>query len=300
MPKITFGLIVFNDDHILDEVLTTVEQYGTVVAAEGPAGVWTKVGFKESTDNTLSILAAHGVKTISGQWATKDDMCNGYMSLVDDDTDFLWMIDADEVYKPEDIEQILELLEHKQYDSVGFRLYSFWGGFDHTIGGFEENFETHRIQRYYPGARWTTHRPPTILSPEDGKPWREHRHLGYLSVDSLGIRIYHYSHVFPFQVRQKSLFYYLRAPHRTIPNHFENVYMPWVTGDKDTRIRIEAIYQGVHDWLPDLRGPTFTHLFEGTHPEIIQRNMSALIGKIVWELEELNAYATPGMRQAIP
>ena len=48
--------------------------------------------------------------------------------------------------------------------------------------GFEENFEVHRIQRFYPGARFATHRPPTILA-RMGGPGVRIGHLNHEATD---------------------------------------------------------------------------------------------------------------------
>ena len=65
--------------------------------------------------------------------------------------DFVWHIDCDEIYRPEDIQKVFNYLDsNPSCYSMAFRLRSFYGGFDRYISGFEENFEVHRIQKIIP------------------------------------------------------------------------------------------------------------------------------------------------------
>ena len=114
--------------------------------------------------------------------------------------------------------------------------------------------------RFYPGARFATHRPPTINAP-DGMPWREHRHMNHYNDDSLGIRFYHYSYVFPSQMEAKAQYYADMGGN--IPDYFDRVYLPWVMGDSEEKHRIEEEFDGVHNWLPARRGPCRTAIFDG-------------------------------------
>ena len=279
--KITFVLIVFNDDFILEPCLKSVLPYGEVVAAEGPVKFWRDKGYVYSTDRTNAILDKLDIPTIRGRWQEKDDESNAALSLVSSDTDFVWCLDADEIWKAQDIEAVLRILETGTVDSMSFKATSFFGGFDRYMTGFEENFEVHRIQRYYPGARFTTHRPPTINAP-DGTPWRHHRHMGHVKTDEIGVRFYHYSYVWPSQVKGKALYY--DAMGGCIPDWYNTVYLPWVTGDSEDKHRIEQQFDGVHNWVPRRRGPCRTALFTGEHPAEIQRVLPELRARLDGEL----------------
>lgn len=276
--KVAFVLIVFQSDHVLEPCLRSVLPYGNVVAAEGPVRFWQWRGYKTSTDHTNAILDKFSIPTVHGQWQEKDDEQNAALSLVSDDADFVWCLDADEIWKAQDIESVMRLLQTGAVDSVSFNMTSFYGGFDRYMTGFEEKFEVHRIQRYYPGARFETHRPPTINAP-DGKPWRLHRHA-FIEPE----RFYHYSYVFPSQMKAKAQYY--DAMGGNIPNYYDAVYLPWVRGNDMVKCAIEDRYDGVHNWIPKRRGPCRTARFEGEHPAEIQAVMPELRARLDEELAQ--------------
>lgn len=284
--KISFQLIVWNDDYVLEPMLKSIMPFGEVYVCEGPVGYFAKQGFGTSTDRTNEILhqylpeehIKHGV------WSEKDEMVNVALGLMPGDTDFVFEVDADEIYKSDDLAKIVDLLESDNYDSMAFRFISFYGGFSRIMGGFEYNFETHRIQRYYPGCQWKTHRPPTILAP-DGKPWREHRHLGHIATSDMGIFVYHYSYVWASQMKRKALYYHARGG--TIDDYFQRVYLPWVLGNPSARQIIEDEFDGVHDWEPVNRGECRTLEYLGEHPKEIIKVMPELLDRFD---DELRAY----------
>ncbi len=281
--KIAWVLIAFNSDYVLEPCLRSVLPFGKVYVAEGPVSFWQERGYTTSTDRTNAILEQYSIPTIHGQWTEKTHEQNAALSQVPDDVDFIWCLDADEIWKVQDIEAILRILESDTVDSISFKMWSFYGGFERYMTGFEERFEVHRIQRFYPGARFTTHRPPTILA-RDGRPWREHRHMGHNDTDKLGIRFYHYSDLFPSQVEAKAQYY--ASMGGNIPNYYHDVYLPWVTGDSAERYYIEEKYNGVHNWLPERRGACRTREFKGEHPAEIQRVMPDLLKRFRAELGE--------------
>ena len=173
--KICFLMIVFNGDAVLREALEPLLSLGPVVVAEGPVAYYGKQGWATSTDCTNEILREMlpADRVVHGRWFEKDDQMNATKSLIPEDTTHVWMVDSDEVWKPRDLEAVLGELD--SWDSVSFKPITFFGGFDRVLTGFEQRFVWYRVQRWYPGAQWLAHRPPTVLSPE-GRPWRDYRH----------------------------------------------------------------------------------------------------------------------------
>lgn len=294
--KISFGMIVFNGDYVLRENLESIYPFAdSIVIAEGPVTHYRKLGFSVSTDKTVEIIKTfpdpgNKIKLVQGQWASKDAMCNGYAPQLTGD--FVWHVDSDELYKPEDMEKVVKYLTDNDCYSMSFRLKSFYGGFDRFISGFEENFEVHRIQRIIPGkSRWVTHRPPTMLWPPTGKKCKDMGHVDFKTTDSWGIRIYHYSHVFPTQVKAKMDYYYQRDPTGIIPEYWNNLYVPWMRATTDeVKIEVERPTQGVQEWLPNRRGPAFTANFKGQHPTAIINAMPGLKNRIINEAKELGVF----------
>lgn len=286
--KIAFGMIVFNGDFVLRECLESVYPFATqILISEGPVRYWQDKGYTTSVDKTNDIL--HGfpdpegkITIVHGQFEEKDEECRAYMPYMRDDIDYIWNLDSDEIYKPEDIEKIIKLLETEHYTSVGVRSCSFYGGLDHYIGGFELNTDNFlRIFKVYPGSTWKTHRPPTIIAPEGVKTLPQK----HLDSDTLwrvhGVQMYHYSYVFPRQVKEKIAYYRAKVSRNNChPNYYEEIYKPWVMGDKS----VEESWMGVHEFHPSIRGESFTVKFEGEHPEVIKKSYQ----KIKEEIDAIN------------
>ena len=274
--KIAFGMIVFEGDYVLKECLECVYPFAEqILIAEGPVQFWQDEGKTTSEDNTNEILRNFPdpdgkIKIVHGQFSEKDEQCNAYMQFLNDDIDYFWQIDSDELWKAEDVKKIIKVLEKEKYTSVDVKSCSFYGGFDRYIGGFERqkgNF--HRIFKVYPGSRWLTHRPPT-MGHLKGKATLPSKHLdGDTLYNEYGVQMYHYSYVFPEQVRNK--IYYYRAKvslSKCIDNYFDLVYLNWVQGNEENRVFVESFWNGV----PSAKTEPFT----GTHPKSIEDNFQAL------------------------
>jgi len=290
--KIAFGMIVFEGDYVLRQSLESVYPYASqILIAEGPVQYWQNQGRTTSTDNTNAILDTfpdpeNKITIVHGQYAEKDEQCNAYMEHLNDDIQYLWNLDSDEVYKSEDIENIMSILEEEKYTSVDVRSCSFYGGFDHYIGGFEQkvgNF--HRIFRIYPGVRWVTHRPPTVDYKMNDVP---RRHLdGDTLFNRCGAQMYHYSYVFPEQVRKKIDYYKAKVSmSKCLDDYFHRVYLPWITSDEESRSFIEKIYLGVHEFKPQFRGESYTKKFMSNHPLPIQNSMEEFLERIKEEMQQ--------------
>jgi len=293
--KISFGMIVFNGDYILKQNLESLYPFAhQIVITEGPVKHYIQNGYTTSTDDTVSIIKSFPdpekkITLIQGQWPEKDEMCNAYAQHLTGD--YVWHIDADEIYKKEDMEKVIKYLTDHQNDcySMAFKFRSFYGGFERFISGFEENFETVRIQKIIPGkSKWLTHRPPTMIWPLTGKKCRDMGHVDHFTTDSYGIRIYHYSHVFPKQVKAKMDYYKSWGGGGIISNYWDTLYVPWLKASTDEeKIAVENPTLGVQEWIPSRRGPSYTQRFDGEHPSIIVNVMDELKNRIDNEKKEL-------------
>jgi hypothetical protein len=284
--KISFGMIVFEGDYVLKECLEQVYPFAhQILIAEGPVNYWQRQGRVTSTDNTNKILSEfpdpeNKIKVIHGQFNEKDDQCRTYMQYVDDDVDYIWNLDSDEIYKTEDLVKMVEFLKNEQPTSVGVRSCSFYGGFEHYLTGFELNADNFlRIFRYVKGSTWLTHRPPTIQYPRNINIVKKHIDSETL-FDKTGVQMYHYSYVFPKQVNTKIGYYKDSVSKQNcIDNYFNEIYLPWVNGDDKQKQEIEKKYYGVHEFKPIMRGACYTEKFIGSHPESIDKNIIKLKNK---------------------
>jgi len=287
--NIAFGMIVFEGDYVLQECLESVYPFASqILISEGPVRYWQDEGRTTSTDRTNEILdnfpdPDNKITIVHGQFEEKDEECRAYMPYLREDTDYIWNLDSDEIYKPEDIQKIIHLLDTEKYTSVGVRSCSFYGGFEDYIGGFElkkDNFL--RIFKVYPGATWKTHRPPTIIAPKKVKTLPD-KHLDSDTLwEKYGVQMYHYSYVFPSQVKNKIAYYRAKVSRQNChPNYYEEIYLPWMMGDKS----VERVWLGVHEFVPNMRGESFTIKFKGEHPLPIKNKIEILKQRIKDEIE---------------
>lgn len=291
--KIAFGMIVFEGDYVLKECLEQVYPFASqILISEGPVSYWIRQGKKTSEDNTNTILEnfpdpENKIKIVHGQFIEKDDQCRAYMKYINDDIDYIWNLDSDEVYKTEDLKKIISFLEEEKPTSVGVRSCSFYGGFKNYLTGFELNRDNFlRIFRYSKGATWLTHRPPTINYPNNSNIIRKHIDSETL-YEKTGAQMYHYSYVFPDQVNKKIKYYKDSVSRENcIDDYFDKIYLPWVTNDVNKRKEIEGLFLGVHEFKPTVRGECYTAEFNGEHPESITKNLNELIDKFDKQLKK--------------
>jgi hypothetical protein len=281
--KIAFGMIVFEGDYVLKECLEQIYPFASqILISEGPVDYWQRQGRETSTDDTNKILSEfpdpeNKIKIVHGKFKEKDDQCRAYMKYINDDIDYIWNVDSDEIYKTSDLIKIIDFLKEEQPTSIGIRSCSFYGGFDYYLTGFElkkDNFL--RIFKFVKGSTWKTHRPPTILYPSNFKIIHKHIDSDTL-YNKIGVQMYHYSYVFPKQVYTKINYYKDSVSKQNcIDNYFQLIYLPWVTGTNEDKKRIESKYLGVHEFKPHVRGECFTTKFKGVHPESIEKDLDLL------------------------
>jgi hypothetical protein len=291
-PKIAFGMIVFEGDYVLQECLEQVYPYATqILIAEGPVKYWQDRGRTTSTDRTNEILTNfpdpdNKIQIVHGQYKEKDEQCNAYLSHLRDDIDYLWNLDSDELYLQSDIEKMLDFLDEVKPTSVGVRSKSFYGGFDNYLTGFELNRDNFlRVFRVTPGSTWLTHRPPTIKYPTSSSITKKHIDSETL-YQTTGIEMYHYSYVFPKQVKNKIEYYKAKVSmSKCIDDYYNRVYLPWMKLEPFERYHLEKEYEGVHEFKAEYRGECYTAEFEGRHPQAIAKNMNSLKRRIDMELD---------------
>lgn len=293
MNKITFGMIVFESDFVLQECLEQVYPIAhQIVIAEGPVDYWQRQGRTTSTDRTNEILHSlpdpdKKITIIHGQYKEKDEQCKAYIDSIKSDTEYLCNLDADEIYKSKDLDILSDYLSQENPTSVGVQSCTFYGGLSKYLTGFEQNTDNFlRIFKYIPGSTWLTHRPPTMNYPENIR--QKHIPSNQFYNDT-GIQMYHYSYVFPDQVYKKISYYKDSVSKQNcIDNYFENIYLPWMNGNDSIKSEIERRYLGVHEFRPQLRGPCYTKNFADKHPESIDSKKTYLLNKIQSQLKNYN------------
>ncbi len=214
--KISFGMIVFNGEEFLKQVLDSIyEDAYEIVIVEGADknGMFAANPDGSSTDNTVCIIRNYPdpenkIKLIRGKWRNKEESTNEYLKHMSGD--YVWLVDDDEIYKKEDIDKIKNHLEQNpSITAVSFYLKTFFHGLERIMvpPKNKEDFEVWRIFKFRKGYKFSSHRPPTMIDPTTNKimnkinPWRAE------FTSRKGIFIYHFSYITDKQVEEKVKYY---------------------------------------------------------------------------------------------
>lgn len=271
-PKISFGIIVLNGMPFIKYCLRQLYPFAhEIIVVEGAskkaAAIFTPDG--HSTDGTLDALyqfkteedPENKVKIITkdGFWSEKDEQSQAYAEQATGD--YLWQVDIDEFYKPEDMQRIIQMLsDDPTITAMSFKMITFWGGFDYITDGWylRRGAEIyHRLFRFGPGYKYITHRPPTVIDPS-GRNLRDIKWVDGYTLAKMEIYLYHYSLVFPKQVYEKAKYY---------------TNQDWIHSDKAIEWA-EKVYMTlsnpyrVHNVY---NYPSWLERFQGTHPPEIYR-----------------------------
>lgn len=275
--KMTFGMIVLNGEPFVGYNLRSLYPFAyQIIVVEGACPAAAKVAtadghsrdgtletlrrFKdeEDPDNKLVIVTAELEGHSDGFWTEKDEMSQAYAKRATGN--YLWQVDSDEFYKPDDMWMVLEMLKSDPTISeVSFRTLTFWGGLNYKVDGVllrlgDQDF--HRLFSWKPGYRYLTHRPPTVVD-ERGRNIMNVKSVSAEQLSERGIFLYHYEYLFPIQVYNKAE-YYSNAPHcqglRPDQKWVDECYMS-IT--KPFRVH------NIHCWLSWLES------YVGTHPPLV-------------------------------
>ncbi len=275
-PKISFGIIVLNGEPFTRYCLRNLYPFAhEIIVVEGgsryAAALATPDG--HSTDGTLETLYAFKatedpddkvqIVTRDCFWSEKDEQSQAYAQRATGD--YLWQVDIDEFYLETTMHRVCDLLiQQPDIAMASFPVITFWGGFDTTADGFREEEFTigergwPRLFRWGEGYRYVTHRPPTVCDPS-GTNLRQQRWIDYREAERLGLRLMHYSLVFPLQVDAKVVYYGSIAP-VTLPHR-----QRWAENFRTLANPFQPASDGSvpHDisWLERYNGP---------HPQAIQ------------------------------
>ena len=273
LPRITFGIIVLNGEPFTKYCLRSLYPFAhEIIVVEGAtinaAAVATPDG--HSTDGTLETL--HRFKTEEdpkdkmqiiirdGFWSEKDEQSRAYAKRATGD--YLWQVDIDEFYHPEDMQLIIEMLANDPTISgISFFWKNFWGGFDYLVDGWEYRDLVkkiggiRRIFKWGKGYRYVSHRPPTVVNDQD-QDLRTLNWIGPKEMAKMGIFCYHYGMVFPKQAKQKTVYYQTTGFHDDMDTWY-----------RESFIELRYPFRILHGTRP----PSWLHRFNGEHPPEIKR-----------------------------
>lgn len=223
-PKITFGIIVLNGEPFTRYNLRALYPFAhEIIVAEGgnPNSADSATADGHSVDGTLEALREFKARedpdnkvqivTKDGFWTEKDEQSQAYAERATGD--YLWQIDIDEFYRPEDMQAIVALLRDRpEITQVNVEWLTFWGGFDYLVDGL--HLKQHhrsmegipRIFKWGDGYSYLTHRPPTVAD-SSGRDLRNIQLISGQELARRNIYCYHYAMCLPIQVDRKMTYY---------------------------------------------------------------------------------------------
>jgi glycosyltransferase involved in cell wall biosynthesis len=283
LPKVTFGIIVLNGEPFTRYCLRALYPFAhEIIVVEGACKDAVAIATSDghSTDGTLDALSTFKAEedprdkvriiTRDGFWSEKNEQSQAYARLATGD--YLWQVDIDEFYQPEDMRAVLGMLARDPgIAAVSFKQITFWGGFDYIVDGWflRRGAEIYRrLFKWGSGYRYVTHRPPTVHD-SDGRNLNEVNWVDGYELSRRGILLHHYSLVFPKQVLDKCS-YYSRAEWATHARSMAEWARLSFLGLKEP-FRVHNVY----DY------PSWFEQFRGTHPPAIQQLIADIKGGII-------------------
>lgn len=282
LPRVTFGIIVLNGEPFTRYCLRALYPFAhEIIVVEGgheaTRAVTTADG--HSVDGTLEVLRRFKaeedpegkvtVVTRDGFWPTKDELGNDRTPQSREYAqratgDYLWQVDIDEFYRPEEMRRTMEMLAaDPSITAVSFLQATFWARPAYRCGGWYEwrgNSTYHRLFKWGPGYRYVTHEPPTVRDAA-GRDLRDAHWVSAREMAARGILLYHYSLLFPWQVEQK-----MRLYHDEKPDMYAAV-MEWA---QESYFRLGRPYR-VHNLY---RLPSWLERWSGPVPPEVARLMA--------------------------
>jgi hypothetical protein len=282
---LTFGVIVLNGEPFTRHVLRALYPFAhQIVIAEGAAPaarvvagpdghssdgtleVLRRFKVEEDPENKVEIVTAEDEGHPNGFWpGEKDEQSQAYARRATGD--YLWQVDIDEFYRPDDIAQIRQMLiDDPTITGMTFKQLAFWGGLDYVTDGWylrRGGAYFHRLFKWRPGYIYKTHRPPTVLD-DRGRDLREGNWLDGEMLAASGIRLYHYSLLLPKTVMEKSDYYSNAA---------------WAPHSRDAVAWAQEAYLGlkrpfrVHNVYSY---PSWLERYSGAHPPEVLRLVAEL------------------------
>lgn len=291
-PRISFGIIVVNGHPFTKYCLRSIYPFAyEIIVVEGGSEAARAVTTPDghSLDGTLEALyqfkqeedPEHKLQIITsqGHWQGKDkyggsrtQQSRAYAERATGD--YLWQVDIDEFYRPSDMQAIIDMLARDpSISAVSFMTHTFWGSPDYTADCWalrSGEAEYHRLFKWGSQYDYVRHEPPTVVNPQ-GQDVRSLKWVRGKELARRGIYMYHYSLLFPWQVKQKALVY----QHET--RDFEKI-VQWAENNYFQLChpyRVHNLYQSP-SWLERFRSPhppEIVHMMRDIEQGVIQADV---------------------------
>jgi GT2 family glycosyltransferase len=257
----TYGcVIVCNEEEFIkasvDSVAPIIDEWCFVVGGNEyavKAGMCDKSGYP--TDNTLQIVKelakTYGGKVIEPPgrcWKNKIEMRASYAQFLNPG-DLVFVLDGDEVYKPDKLERIKQLM--MRYGVLHLQYWSFWNNIN-TIGtGAWRGYPQERVIRWQSGFGYYTNH---LFAQNKNKSFAYSNQL-WSGQENM---FYHYSWVRPIEKIRQKILYYKHQTGGVDTNYVDEIFLKW----RETTNDIPYTHpRGSGGWAP----------FVGIHPDSIQK-----------------------------
>jgi ADP-heptose:LPS heptosyltransferase/peptidoglycan/xylan/chitin deacetylase (PgdA/CDA1 family)/predicted O-methyltransferase YrrM len=283
--KISFVMIVLNGMPFIEYALKAIyDEAHEIIIVEGAVRECFFAANPDgsSTDGTVECIRSfpdpyRKIRLIQGGWPEKCEMQN--IALAHVTGDYVWLVDSDEIYRKEDLSKVRDLIGNNphitQINVIGD---NFWKGFDFIFESpkfFEAPAHWRRIFKYVAGARFTTHRPPTMVYPGHELSTEQMYLIDGTQSRAMGIVPFHYSYVLESQVKQKVELYnrygWGKMWNLDLVDWYNNFYLKWTPENRNELERLYPI------WTGDPH--SYSMPFTGTHPEVMEEFITAYRGR---------------------
>lgn len=264
--KVVGCMIACNEEEFMevsvDSIAPVVDEWIIVIGGNEYAyksGMCDSKGYPNdsSLDIAKKLVSKYGGKVIEPPgrlWQNKVEMRNAYANHLKKNN-WMFMLDGDEVYKPNQLWRIAELT--KSYECLILQFWLFWNNMN-TIGiGNWDNYPQERIVKWKDGYGY---RGKNHLNVSDGQgnlvsnvvpTWRNKQERLF----------YHYSWVRPIEKIKQKQEYYKHQTGKSDNNYLEEVFLKW----RETRK-----VNGTHPF-----GGGGAMDFPGVHPEGVRNLINA-------------------------
>jgi FkbM family methyltransferase len=276
IPRFSFVTIVLNGMPFIEFAMRAVYDFAhEIVIVEGAVKdcLFAANLDGSSSDGTVECIRnfpdpLKKIRLIQGQWPEKCEMQNAALEHVTGD--YVWLMDSDEVYRCADLEKVRQLVrQDSSITQVNLIPDNFWKGFDYIFVSpkfLDDAAHYRRIFKYVAGAKFSSHRPPTMVHPGSMRGTEQINCIPGDVTRALGIVPFHYSYVAESQVAQKIELYnrygWGKQWQIDMNEWFRECWQKWTP---ENRTEIESRYP-VWTGGCDSRTAPFT----GEHPEVMR------------------------------
>jgi len=258
--KMSFVMIVLNGMPFIEAALKSIyDKAHEIIIVEGAVKkcMFAANSNGSSNDGTVEFIKSfpdpnNKIKLIQGIWPEKCEMQNKAVQIATGD--YVWLVDSDEVYKKEDINAIIQMLDSDpSITQINFPVFHFWKGFEYVLSSniLKNNPGFFRIFKLEKPCHFTTHRPPTLFLKKQKKNTNKIHPVEKSVIAKMGIYIYHYSYVIDSQVKQKIELYkrygWGKSWKIDLDDWYNNCYLKWTVASRE---KVEAKYR---IWTGDIR-----------------------------------------------